>query len=128
MKYLELAKQMLESNYHAVGVRSLSPDENYEIWDNCRDSYSWDFEADTSSFETDGQSAGATCATNIDIQYYKTDDWINELSERIERVIEKNKIYGSKQVIIAGESGIKHDDLFDPDEVRIVKAFVIDVI
>lgn len=128
MKYLKLAKEILEQNYHGVGVRSLSPDENYKIGDNCRDSYSWDFEADTSSFDTDGQTAGATCATKIDIQYFKTDDRVKELSERIESVIAQNEIYGSEQVIIAGNSGLKHDDLFDPEEVRIINAFVIDVI
>lgn len=128
MNYRKLAEQILESNYHVIGVRSLSPDESYKIGDNCRDSYSWDFEADASSYETDGQSAGATCATNIGIQYFTTDDWIFELSERIETAIARNEIYGSKQVIIAGKSGLKHDDLFDPEEIRIINAFVIDVI
>ena len=128
MKYLEVAKNILESKYHCVGVRSTCLDENYEIWDNCRNSYSWDFEADVSSFETDGQSAFATCSTNVDIQHFKTDDRINELSERIESVILKNSVYGNRQIIIAGNHGFKNDDFLDPDEIRIVSAFVIHLI
>ena len=127
MKYLELAKEILENNYAVVGVRSLQEDEHYEVGDYCRESYEWDLEHDCSTYDLygeEGEKAGGTCATYIETDYFETDDWEVELAKRIEEAIEDNKVYGGEQVIIAGD-GDYTIGMFDPDEVRIVNARVI---
>lgn len=127
MKYLELAKEILENNYAVVGVRSLREDEHYEVGDYCRESYEWDLEHDCSTYDLygeEGEKAGGTCATYIESNYFKTDDWERELAERIEKAIEYNRSYDGEQVIIAGD-GANTDGRFDPNEVRIVNARVI---
>lgn len=128
MKYLELAQQILDNNYHAVGVRSICDDENYAVGGDCRDSYDWDFEADCSTYSTDGRTASGTCATHIDTQYFATDDWASELADRIEQIVEANSIYGGDQIIIAGNHGVNNDAALDEGEIRIKNAFVIEVI
>lgn len=127
MKYLELAKEILENNYAVVGVRSLQEDEHYEVGDYCRESYEWDREHDCSTYELygeEGEKAGGTCATYIETNYFETDDWELELAKRIEEAIEYNKSYGGEQVIIAGDGACTVGS-FDPNEVRIVNAIVI---
>lgn len=127
MKYLELAKEILEKNYAVVGVRSLCEDEHYEVGDYCRESYEWDLEHDCSTYDLygeEGMKAGGTCATYIETNYFETDDWERELAKRIEEAIEYNKGYGGEQVIIAGDGDCSIGN-FDPDEVRIVNARVI---
>lgn len=128
LKYLELAKQIIEENYHAVGVRSICEDETYKVGDDCRDSYDWDFEADCSTYSTDGRTANGTCATHVDTQYFVTDDWAVELAERISQIVEANSIYGGDQVIIAGNHGVNNDSTFDEGEIRIKNAFVVSVV
>lgn len=127
MKYLEIAKEILEKNYAVVGVRSLREDEHYEVGDYCRESYEWDLEHDCSTYDLygeEGEKAGGTCATYIESNYFETDDWERELAERIEEAIEYNRSYDGEQVIIAGD-GDCTDGSFDPREVRIVNARVI---
>lgn len=124
-KYLEIAKQILDENYHAVGVRSICDDENYAVGDDCRDSYDWDFENDCSTYDTDKTTARGTCATHIDTEYFATDDWANELAERIEQIVQANSVYGGDQVIIAGNNGVNNDGSMDDGEIRIINAFVI---
>ena len=121
--YKGLAKEILDNGWY-VGVRSLCPDEQYEVGDECRESYEWDFENDCSTYHTTGETAGGTCATYIDTQFFVTDDQVSELAVRIAETIKKNSIYGGQQVIIAGHS-VNNDGAFDSDEVRIVGAWVL---
>lgn len=124
MKYFEIAKEILESNYAAVGVRSVCADENYAIGEDCRESFDWDFEADCSTYHTSGLTANGTCATHIDTQYFATEDQVTELAVRIEAIIKENSQYCGDQIIIAGNS-VYNDGSNDPGEIRIRNAFVI---
>ncbi|MGG4034187.1 hypothetical protein ABEV74_10890 [Paenibacillus cisolokensis] len=128
MDWKALAKEILDNNYVA-GVRNLCDDENYEVGDECRQSYEWDLEYDCSTYYTTGEVAGGTCATNIESNYFKTDDWVSELAERLRAVVEMNaKEYGGKrQAIIVGKQ-VETDGYFDPEEVRIVDAVVLAII
>lgn len=123
-RYLEIAKEILEKRY-VVGVRSLCDDEQYEVGDDCRESYEWDFENDCSTYHTTGETAGGTCATAIDTQGFLTDDWAQELAERIKQAINANEQYfGDRQAIIAGYR-VNNDRCLDPGEIRIREAFVL---
>ena len=128
MKYLELAQQIIDNNYAAVGVRNVCEDEMYTVGDDCRESYEWDLENDCSTYHTTGATANGTCATHIDTQSFDTNDNAVELASRIAQIIETNKAYGSdNQVIIAG-CGLNNDGYFDQGEVRITEAHVIMVV
>jgi hypothetical protein len=126
-KYLELAQQILNQNYYAVGVRSVCEDEKYVVGDDCRQSYDWDVENDCSTYQTTGELAGGTCATHIDTQAFDKDDRAAELAERIAEIVKTNSVYGGQQIIIAGNS-VNNDMMNDPGEVRIRNAFVIAVL
>lgn len=126
MNYIELAKQILDEGYSAVGVRGIYDDEQYQVGDDCRESYEWDFAADCSTYFTTGETAGGTCATHIDTQTFESDDEVAELAARIKAMIEQNQEYGAdRQVIIAGYDGVNNDAALDQGEVRIYNAFVI---
>ena len=125
--FTEIARQIIEKNYWAVGVRSLQADENYEVGDICRESYDWDFEADVSTFHTSGEKAGGTCASHIDNQYFATPDRVSELASRIEQIVNFNTCYGGQQVIVVGNS-TDNDGSLDEGEIRIIDAEVIMVI
>jgi hypothetical protein len=131
-KYLELAQQILDKNYHVVGVRNVCDDENYSVGDDCRQSYDWDLENDCSTYDIDGENgtrANGTCALHIDTQYFVTDDWASELASRIDEIVttSANTYAGDRQVIIAG-NGVNNDGYFDEGEVRIKNAFVIEIV
>lgn len=127
MDYKEIAKEILENNYLA-GVRALADDEEYQVGDYCRDSYEWDLENDCSTYHTTGEIANGTCATMIETEYFKTDDWETELAENIKKAIEANKErYGDKQVIVVSKQ-VNNDGMFDPGEIRLVNAKVIAVL
>jgi len=126
MKYIELAKEILSENYSAVGVRGIYEDEQYQVGDDCRESYEWDLANDCSTYYTTGETAGGTCATHIDIQAFDSDDEVSELAKRIETMVKQNEEYGAlRQVIIAGHDGTNIDASLDYGEVRIYNAFVI---
>ncbi|MEK0286577.1 hypothetical protein [Caldifermentibacillus hisashii] len=127
MDYKEIAKEILENNYLA-GVRALADDEEYKVGDYCRDSYEWDLENDCSTYHTTGEIANGTCATMIETEYFKTDDWETELAENIKKAVEANKErYGDKQVIVVSKQ-VNNDGMFDPGEIRLVNAKVIAVL
>lgn len=127
MDYKEIAKEILENNYLA-GVRALADDEEYRVGDYCRDSYEWDLENDCSTYHTTGELANGTCATMIETEYFKTDDWETELAENIKKALEANKErYGDKQVIVVSKQ-VNNDGMFDPGEIRLVNAKVIAVL
>lgn len=127
MDYKEIAKEILENNYLA-GVRALADDEEYKVGDYCRDSYEWDLENDCSTYHTTGEIANGTCATMIETEYFKTDDWETELAENIKKAVEANKErYGDKQVIVVSKR-VNNDGMFDPGEIRLVNAKVIAVL
>lgn len=127
MDYKEIAKEILENNYLA-GVRALADDEEYQVGDYCRDSYEWDLENDCSTYHTTGEIANGTCATMIETEYFKTDDWETELAENIKKAVEANKErYGDKQVIVVSKQ-VNNDGMFDPGEIRLVNAKVIAVL
>lgn len=133
MDYLAIAQQILDENYHGVGVRVVCNDESYNVGDDCRDSYEWDLESEMTTYDLhgeEGMKAGGTCALSIEIQAFATNDWTYELALRIEEAIKiSTNTYGEgQQVIIAGNSGLNNDGYFDKNEIRIRNAYVIAVL
>lgn len=129
MKYTELAKKLIDQGWAYIGVRALCPDEEYEIGDTCRESYEWDVEHDCSTYDLhgeDGEKAGGTCCTAAATWSDYIDDPA-ELAERIEKAIQRNRAYGSRQVIIAGNR-VDNDGMLDPGEIRIVDAVVVGIV
>lgn len=126
-KYIELAEKMLNGNISIIGIRALCDDEQYEVGDKCRESYEWDIENDCSTYDTTGEKANGTCATHVDTNYFKTENHVIELAERIRTIQEKNRVYGKNQVVIAGER-VNNDGYFDEGEIRIVNAYVLEVL
>lgn len=106
--YYEVAKDIVEYNLFA-GVRTLREDEQYDVDDECRQSYEWDVENDCSAYFTTGELAGGTCASAIDV----SSGDIETIAAEIERVVEANKAYADdRQAIIAGRS-VNNDGYFD---------------
>lgn len=129
--YRKLAEEIISNNYPAVGVRALQADENYIVGDVCRESYEWDYENDCSEYETngnDGEKAGGTCATKVEINYPLDMDDVDDLAEALEAAVSYNyNVYRAKrQVIIAGSPN--HDGVFEAEEIRIDSAKVIAVL
>lgn len=119
--YEELAQVLINSKMF-LGVRSLNADEQYDVGDDCRDSYEWDYENDCSTYYTTGETANGTCATMIG---HSSDyDSSEELAKDIEKAVKANAIHGGKQVIIAGRQ-VNNDGVFETGEVRIVGAVVV---
>ncbi|PAD72434.1 hypothetical protein [Paenibacillus campinasensis] len=128
-KFKAIAKEIFENKYQHVGIRLLCEDENYNVGDDCRESYEHDFENDVSSYYTTGETADGTCATRVDTFdfnfFFYDDEDIKALASKINQAVDQNKVYGSgKRVIIAGTSSYT-DGHFDEDEIRIRNAQVI---
>lgn len=131
MKYLELAKKLIEEGWAYIGVRSLCDDEQYEVGDYCRESYEWDLEHDCSTYDLhgeEGEKAGGTCCTVAATWADYIDDPA-ELAEKIEKAIKENIGYGGRQVIIAGnEENNLNAGTLDDGEIRIVNAVVVGIV
>ncbi|MFS0783584.1 hypothetical protein [Bacillus sp. 1P06AnD] len=128
MDYLAIALDIIK-NYKnkSVGVRSLCDDENYEVGDYARESYEWDFENDCSTYDSDGEEGertNGTCATEIELEAWLSEEDAEDLAGRIEKAVEFNKIYGDKQVILVG-GHLSKDSQLDEGEARIDNAKVI---
>lgn len=125
--YIEIAKEIIEEGIDLVGVRSLCDDEQYKVGDECRESYEWNFEHDCSTYDLDGEEgmkAGGTCATQIIVD---TED-AEELAKRIEGIVKENAAYlGDRQAVIAGH-GANIDHTLDPNEIRLLDAYVLAVL
>lgn len=123
-KLKQIAKAVLSDSTVRFGVRTLDPDESYQIGDVARESFDWDFEADCSAYDLDNdvESAGYTCATGVDGTqdtdgYEDVDDDVNDLVKAMKVAIAYNaKLYNplknSKMVILVGTENweIENDD------------------
>jgi len=123
--------ELIKENYSKNGcmdyaIRSLSDDENYQVGDQCRESYEWDYEDDISTYNTTGETAGGTCGTHITNICGDEDD--EEIAEALESTIKQNQIYGDRQIIICGKE-CNNDGYFDGEnEIRIIDAFVLAIL
>lgn len=111
----EIAKKVLSDSTLRFGVRTLDDDESYKVGDHARESYAWDFEADSSVYDldNDAESAGYTCATGVDGSqdtdgYADNDEDVAELVEAMKIAITYNaRAYNpaknSKMVILLGQ-------------------------
>lgn len=125
MNFLKIALEIIKNHkYEAVGVRSLCEDENYKEGDYTRDSYEWDLEEDCSTYYTTKETTNGTCATEIIISDWISEDDAPELAEKIKLALKNNEMYGGKQVILSGKATPK-DTQLDEGEIRIKNAKVI---
>lgn len=83
MDFTKAARIIFEKGYAYAGVRTLCDDEQYEAGDRCRESYEWDRDLDCSTYETTGEFANGTCATNIELPPYPDEDDLEEIAESI---------------------------------------------
>jgi len=113
----------LLKKYAYVGLRTLCPDEHYQVGDVCRNSYAWDFVEDCSSHDTDNpRQLNGTCALDCGIEDYDLDAWPDE-AELLAELATTVYNYGDGQkVLIAGDYATRGDD---PAEIIIENAVVI---
>jgi hypothetical protein len=111
----EIAEKVLNDSTLRFGVRTLDDDESYEVGDKARESFAWDFEADSSVYDLDNntESAGYTCATGVD-ESQDTDGYA-DVEEDVQNLVEAMKVAinynaksynpakNSKMVIILGQ-------------------------
>ena len=110
-----IAKRVLSDSTLRFGVRTLDDDETYKIGDYARESFAWDFEADSSVYDLDNnaESAGYTCATGVDGTqdadgYADIEEDVQKLVAAMKVAIDYNtKAYNpaknSKMVILLGQ-------------------------
>lgn len=111
----EIAKKVLSDSTLRFGVRTLDGDETYKVGDQARESFAWDFEADSSVYDldNDAESAGYTCATGVDGSqdtdgYADAEEDVQNLVAAMKVAIDYNaKAYNpaknSKMVILLGQ-------------------------
>jgi hypothetical protein len=126
MKYLDTAKEVLANKWH-LGIRATRKDEEYEVEDECRESYDWDLENDCSTYFTTKETAGGTCGVRIDTDVESAE----ELAERIAEVVKKFATMGygdGGQTILFAGWDIERDRYVDDDEIRIKGAWVQEIV
>jgi hypothetical protein len=124
--YAEIIRKAYENGKRAFAVRSLTNDEHYNIGDECRESYDWDFENDCSTYITTGQTAGGTCGVKIPNDFWFDGNDDEDIENAVKASIDLACEYGSDLVIIAGDCDICCNySVDDENEARITNAYVI---
>lgn len=91
------------SKYRAIGIRALAPDEHYNVGDELRESYDWDFENDVSTYNTgDPRGLGGTSAydTQIDTQWDEKDEIVEKLNSAVK---DSRTRYEGESVLVGGD-------------------------
>ena len=91
------------SKYRAIGIRALAPDEQYNVGDELRESYDWDFEKDVSTYNTDDpRGLGGTSAydTQIDTQWDEKDEIVEKLNSAVK---DSRTRYEGESVLVGGD-------------------------
>lgn len=102
MNKAEIANIILKGEYTIYGLRHLTSDESYEIGEELRNSYDWDYENDQSTYNTNEpvELPGA-CAIHIHAEYM---DEVEEVMDEIDRALRASSIYGGDRIaLIAGD-------------------------
>jgi len=132
-----IAKRVLNDSTLRFGVRTLDDDESYEVGDIARESFAWDFEADSSVYDLDNnaESAGYTCATGVDGSqdtdgYADNEDDVNELVDAMKTAIKYNAqsynpMKNAKIVILLGQENWEFET--DDFEINLEGAEVVAV-
>lgn len=132
-----IAKKVLSDSTLRFGVRTLDDDESYKVGDYARESFAWDFEADSSVYDLDNnaESAGYTCATGVDGTqdtdgYADNDDDVQELVDAMKKAINYNAqaynpIKNAEMVILLGQENWEFET--DDFEINLEDAEVVAV-
>lgn len=132
-----IAKRVLSDSTLRFGVRTLDDDETYKIGDYARESFAWDFEADSSVYDLDNnaESAGYTCATGVDGTqdtdgYADNEDDVNKLVNAMKTAIKYNAhsynpMKNAKMVILLGQENWEFET--DDFEINLEGAEVVAV-
>lgn len=126
MKAIEIIN-ILRSEYNNgfsgyIGFRKPTDDESYNVGDQCRNSYDWDYEYDLSSYNTENPiELDGTCATGTYIE--DDEDAESIIAEMMESNF--NSYAGNEQIVIFGQSA---EYGADENEVIIKNATVIAII
>ena len=129
MKYIEIAKELIDNCYIYAGVRNCCEDENPVVSETLRNSFDWDFESDVSTYFTTERQLDGACAVDLGRKY--EDLLYNEDAEGIaaliEKAVESAKAYSAnsgKLVLIAGNNATYGTD---EDEIIIRESKVIHI-
>ena len=120
----EIVKIMMIDEYAIYGIRGLSSDEKYEIGDECRNSYDWNYECDHSTYEDEEPvELPGTCSVRIHIRHSFNDDE-KEVVKAVENAWNLASKYSdiNEYVLIAGD---QYEWGIDMDEVIIRRAYVL---
>lgn len=108
------------SKFNVLGLRSICPDEKYQVGDYARNSYDWDFEYDRSSDE----ELNGTSAIMLD------NSWLEDANDLIARIEESipgmNSYHGGEHIVLLG--GWRESQGTDEGERVIVNAKVLAII
>lgn len=97
----ELINAIRNSGFTRFGVRHLCEDENYEIGDETRCFYDWDYEYDCSTYETDDPvELNGSCAYELSIdKEYDSDE---EIEKMVKTALEESSCYNGDKIVLLG--------------------------
>lgn len=99
---VSVLEKVNQEKFNIIAIRHLSPDEEYEIGDICRNSFDWDYELDCSTYETENPiELDGTCGFAV---YGFSDLDVDEIVEAgalLSRALQESP-YIDEAVIIAG--------------------------
>lgn len=110
MSGAEMAKNGVLDDSSYFGVRTLAPDEKYEVGDECRESYDWDHESDRSTYETDNPiTLDGTCTIGIksDPTWDEPEDFELALNDALKL---SQGYFGDRRVLVGGAWGNGGED------------------
>ena len=124
--FAEIIRKAYEDGSRFFAIRSMASDENYNVGDDCRESYDWDPENDCSTYFTSGQTAGGTCGTKVRNDFYFDGSDDEEIENAVSEATDLAREYGYELVLIAGDGDecLNHS-VDDENEARITDAKVI---
>lgn len=95
----ELVEIIRNCEFTEFGIRHLADDENYNVGDEVRNSYDWNYELDHSTYEDDEpvELYGA-CAYDVNIDSINDTD--DEIIKQLKKALEESKCYYGKAVLL----------------------------
>lgn len=98
----DLIKLIRGCEFTRFGIRHLSGDENYEIGDDVRNSYDWNYELNHSTYEDEEPvELDGSCAYELDIDSINDTD--EEIQNKLNTALEESKCYFGDVVLLGSD-------------------------
>ena len=98
----DLIKLIRDCAFTRFGIRHLSDDENYEIGDDVRNSYDWNYELDHSTYyDEDPVELDGACAYELNIDSINDTD--EEIQNKLNTALEESKCYFGDVVLLGSD-------------------------